>query len=118
MNKKDKLKHTLQALALSSEEQLALFPTFAITADELALDFDNWFKANKRDLNDQEITILNRINSILENKSQEVEKSFWTDVALKTNDGWEQIRSLSKEALEIFNWPLEKPPVEKNEFIQ
>ena len=118
MNKKDKLKHALQALALSSEEQVALFPAFAITADELALDFDNWFKASKRDLNDQQIAILNTINSILENKSQEVEKSFWTDAALKNDDGWEKIRSLSKEALEIFKWPLEKPPMNKNEFIQ
>ena len=38
----DQLKWSLQALALPYDAQRSLFPSFACTADELALDFDHW----------------------------------------------------------------------------
>jgi hypothetical protein len=38
----DQLKWSLQALALPFDAQRTLFPSFACTADKLALDFDHW----------------------------------------------------------------------------
>ncbi len=38
------LKYSVQALAQSADKQLALYPDGAAKEDELALDFDNYYR--------------------------------------------------------------------------
>jgi len=38
----ERLKHSLQALALPARSQVAYLPDFVVKTDELVLDFDHW----------------------------------------------------------------------------
>ena len=38
----ERLKHSVQALALPATAQLSLLPDFVVKSDELLLDFDHW----------------------------------------------------------------------------
>jgi hypothetical protein len=43
----DQFRWSVLALAMDAEVQLSLFPDFTCKADELALDFDHWFRVAK-----------------------------------------------------------------------
>ena len=65
---------SLQALAMSAETQRSLFPEFVLQVDELALDFDHWYKVAQgldgTNFSPQQLELLEAINARLEAMSR------------------------------------------------
>lgn len=116
-----RFQHALQALALPADIQLGLFPDFVVKADELALNFDHWWRCVQdgfgERLNNQQRTLLEAINDQFTQMSGRGNGALWTETAIHENPLWEQIRALAKEALQSFGWPNEIPPSYTHEYI-
>src|SRR5690242_9912457 len=95
-----RLQHATQTLALPAEAQLALFPDFVCKADELALDFDNWWrciKARQEEmLSTDQVRLLQKIDTQLSQMSGMENADLWTEGALHDNPAWQEIRDLAK----------------------
>ena len=108
------LKHAVQALALEAERQLALLPDHVCKADELALDFDQWFKTctqtYREDLRAGQLDALQAIDRALAAMSGPRNAELWSERALREAEPWRRVRELARSALEAFNWSLEAPP--------
>jgi hypothetical protein len=111
------LRWSLQALATTDSLQPALFPEQSMSADELALDFDNSSSIVREryapDLSPEQAGALSAIDRKLATMSRdgaEFDAELWTDAAVKTSEPWAEIRRLALAALEAFGWPVESPP--------
>lgn len=108
------LRHSLQALALPADEQLALFPDFVCKADELALDLDNFYPAARLNVPDlftqEQWDRVDVIDCMLGAMSGRENAERWTDDALRTSPEWETIRGLARTALEGLGWEVAVPP--------
>jgi hypothetical protein len=117
-----KLKYALQALAQSADVQLDLFPDFVRVADELALDFENWysvFSQNNFDLTSAQKDYLEDLDALLREMSSDRSKEeLWTDSALTNRHEWKIVRDLAKRILDEFNWELDKPPFDRNNYVR
>lgn len=86
-----RLKHSLQALALSSDVQLSLFPDFVGKPDELALDFDNFFHViftnDEFVLTEQQQDSLLVIQGSLDSMTEMGDAELWTEEALFVRHG-------------------------------
>lgn len=115
-----RLKYALQALAMPAEIQLGLYPPIVCKADELALDFDNWYRATRFsslvELTRSQIEALDAINEKL-NLMSDSEKALWTDDGLRSEASWSEVRLLSQSALSSFNWETEPPPKTSDRFV-
>ena len=107
------LKWSLQALAASASEQLALFPDSVTEADELALDFDNCAAVvrgrDESGLSEAQLAALSAIDQQLATMSRlatELDADMWSETALKHDQNWAQIRQLAEEALKAFGWTV------------
>ena len=125
MNSNDaliKLKYSLQALAQPASIQLKLFPDFVQVADELALDFEHRHSVvaqNSFDLTSSQKESLAHLDALLSNMSKGIfTEELWTDNALRDRHEWEEVRSLAKETLKEFNWALDEPPVDRNQYVR
>jgi hypothetical protein len=112
------LKWSLQALAASASEQLALFPDAVAKADELALDFDNCAAVvrgrDDSELSESQLAALTAIDDQLATMSRlatELDADMWSEAALRHDQNWEQIRQLAADALKAFGWAAENPAV-------
>jgi hypothetical protein len=111
------LRWSLQALATTDSLQPALFPEQSMSADELALDFDNSSSIVREryepDLSREQAAALDAIDHKLTTMSRdgaEFDAELWTDAAVRTSEPWREIRRLAAAALEAFGWPVESPP--------
>ena len=105
------LKWSLQALAASPSEQLALFPDAVARADELVLDFDNCAAAvrgrDDSELSETQLAALAAIDHQLGTMSRlatELDADMWSEAALRHEAQWAQIRELAASALQAFGW--------------
>jgi len=105
------LRWSLQALAASPSEQLALFPDAVAKADELVLDFDNCAAVVRgRDdaaLSESQIDALAAIDQHLATMSRlasELDADIWSEAALRDDPHWQRTRQLADEALAAFGW--------------
>jgi hypothetical protein len=107
-----RFKHSIQALALPADEQLAYFPDFVCKADELALNFDgaNVLRYTSEYFTEQQCSLLKDIDSQFDLMSAQKNSGLWTDEALRENPLWERIREMAKELLKTFDWENEVPP--------
>lgn len=111
------LKWSLQALAASPSDQLALFPTVVVKADELAWDFDHWASVIRtgyeQDLSGSRAESLRAIDEKLSTMSRDgvaYDAELWSEAALSSSPHWEDVRRLATSALEAFGWALDGPP--------
>src|SRR5947209_10169262 len=116
-----RLRHSLQALAIPAEIQLALFPYFVCKADELALDFGHWYdvvRSNRPDdfTLDQWAT-LETIDRMLHEMSRHGHAHRWTDDAVRASPEWDTLRTLARDALGALGWEVAAPPSYSHEFI-
>ena len=86
-----RLKCSLQGLAADSFTQsTAIFPSFVVIADELALDFDNWFGAVIHNpafnLTELQRSALSAIDSKLDAMSSLKNPDLWTEEALAKDE--------------------------------
>jgi len=108
------LRWSLQALAASPSEQLALFPDAVAKADELVLDFDNCAAVvRERDdagLSESQHGALAAIDQQLATMSRlasELDADIWSEAALRDDPHWQRTRQLAEEALAAFGWNTE-----------
>ena len=107
------LQYSEQALAQSAEKQLALYPGGAAKEDELALDFDNYYRTVRpytSFLDEEQQRVLDAIDQQLSDMSRQDNSHLWTETALYNSKEWERVRNLALKALEAFGWPNEVPP--------
>lgn len=116
-----RLKHSLQLLAIPADQQLNLLPDFIVKADEMALDFSNWYEAAVGNFGHgfkpSQIAALKSIDDLLEKMSGEKNAEYWTDEAVRSGNQWAEVRLLAKKALDEFGWRLEEPPSYGHEFV-
>ena len=110
------LEWSLQALAQPGDVQLSLFPRDVVIADELALEFDNWYRTAKQDAtrySPEQAGALGALDAKLQCMSG-IGKPHWSDHALCHDPEWEDIRRLARLALHVFGWkdaaPAAGPP--------
>ena len=110
------LMYSVQALAQPAGVQLGLYPDGSAKVDELALDFDNFWRCAKSDdgerLTAEQIEMLDGLDSELERMSGHENAELWTEEGLRHSPRWERIREDARLALNAFGWPYETPPDE------
>lgn len=109
------LRRSLQSLAASASVQRSLFPESAVTADELALDFDHWvdvIRANYGDeLEDEQRLSLQAIDdafATMRRDAADLDADVWSEAAVRSSEAWVTLRVLASEALRAFGWPIEE----------
>jgi hypothetical protein len=103
------LRASLHALAASASNQPALFPEFAATPEELALQFQHWaavVRSTYEDgLSEAQRASLDALDGMFARMSRDgadLDLDLWTDAALKSHGHWTEIRSLAAAALAAF----------------
>jgi hypothetical protein len=116
----DQLRWSLQALALPADAQLSLFPPFAVTADELALDFDDWWKTATQHnaFTADQLSALASVANILSEMSRARDDNLWDDSALAQHPQWQKLREVARKALEACRWDCGTPPSDRAVFVQ
>jgi hypothetical protein len=111
------LKWSLQALAFPASDQPGLFPQFAASPDQLALDFEHWASVVKEtyeeELSSAQLDALAAISRTLQTISghaAEFEAELWTEEAVRSSSHWDDIRRVAAAALEVFGWRMESHP--------
>lgn len=108
------LRHSLQALAMPADVQLALYPDFVCKGDELAIDFDNFYRAVRGNYPDEfsadQWATLEAIDRVLEEMSGAENAERWTDNAVRTSSDWSTVRELARIALDALGWEVTAPP--------
>jgi hypothetical protein len=108
----DSLKWSLQALASSPESQVALFPSYVVVADELALNFDSALRdvqSNRIALTAEQSEALRRLDAEIEAHSGEKWPQVWLEPNCLAHPVWSIFRSLASQALTSFGWEMEIP---------
>lgn len=106
--KLDTLTQSVKALALNPDKQIGIFPNFVSVADELALNFSDavLFKDELKEakiLDSKQILLLREIDRILDIKSKNNDRSFWSLEGLKNHPEWQEIRMLATKTLDLLN---------------
>ncbi len=115
----DQLRWSLQALALPYDAQRSLFPSFACTADELALDFDHWCETARHQhaFTESQLAALASVMAVLSAMTGEKDPDLWSDSALAHLPRWQDVREKARQALEAFQWNVDVPPSDRAVFV-
>jgi len=118
----ERLKCSLQGLAADSFTQITtIFPSLVVIADELALDFDNWFGVVIHNpafiFTELQRSALNAIDSKLDAMSALRNPDLWTEEALAKDENWLVLRELAREALSQFGWKADPPPPSPDAYV-
>jgi len=126
MNKLDKFNYdaliaAVQLLAMPCKLQVEALPSFVSVPDEVALIFDDAYKAARHvveslDANKNAINLLNDLDSALDRMSENSE--LWSLQALDTDSEWGKCRLLAKDILESLNEPFVSPKLEFIQFVK
>src|SRR5262245_23627157 len=102
----NQLKWALQALAQPPDVQPTLFPDFVVVADELALEFDNWYRATiwRDGFTTAQKSALAAVDQFLAQMSDAKNSELWQIEALINRPEWQQVRQLAVEALQSLGW--------------
>ena len=116
-----RLKHSLQALAMPADAQLALFPDFACKVEELALDFDHWGECalgnDRGELTEEQKSLLRKLDATFDQMSSGQNQKLWAENALRNSPEWQGVREIAKAALAAFGWDAERPPSYEQEYV-
>ena len=112
--KLERFKWATQALAVHADVQLRLFPDLVCKADELALEWDQHFRAVATDSwTVPQVTLARSVDAKLEAMShggQDYQDTLWDDSALRCSSHWAELRLLAAAVLDAFGWPCSPPP--------
>jgi hypothetical protein len=100
------LREQLELLAAPGDQALASVPEGCVKADELALDFDNFYQAYMSnfasELSPDAREALRAIDESLDRMSGPENAELWTDEAVVTHPAWSDLRRQAARALELF----------------
>jgi HEAT repeat protein len=108
----------VQALALPPQRQVALFPSFAEAADELALEHEEtqpaFLAACGVVLTGVQTRAIKALDDALERMSGEENAcTLWTVEALADRPEWNDVRSLADDVLSAMGGPQSAPPLDR-----
>ncbi|MGC4074231.1 MAG: hypothetical protein QM760_17310 [Nibricoccus sp.] len=110
----DDLAWAVRALAQPAKIQRTLFPSFAATADELALIFEEHYQpAIARQGNtwtEIQALTLQLLDQQLTEMSGPKKEEIWVKDDCLDHADWSVVRRLANEAISAFGWPAEAPP--------
>jgi hypothetical protein len=114
---------SVRALAQPADIQLGLYPDFVWVPDELAMEFDEWYKklcasAVVGDWPEAKLILVHAINQQLVSMNTASDPNLWTDEALAENEEWKKTRDLALRCLHEMEWSVEPPPPERDVFIR
>jgi hypothetical protein len=100
------LRGQLELLAAPGERALAKLPDGCAKADELALDFDHFYRAYVGNFGDElsaeARAALRTIDETLGRMSEQADAELWTDEAVVTHPAWAEVRRHATRALALF----------------
>jgi hypothetical protein len=115
-----RLKHSVQLLALPPKEQLELLPSFVCKGDELSGEFFHWRRVvlsnYAKGLSVDQLSAITELAGKF-NWLADQGVQYWTDAAIRTSPEWEDIRRLGAGVLKAFGWPEETPPSYAHEYV-
>ena len=93
----------VQALVQPADVQPTLFPSFVVVADELALDFDNWWKAYESNFghlcSQQQRQAVASLDHLLTEMSGPGKPELWMDEGCLSHPKWSMVRRLAADVL-------------------
>jgi hypothetical protein len=115
----ERLKWSVQALALPAEEQRRLVPDFASATHDLAIEFE--VSSEKAfatcPLPDDAAERLRQLYLQLERMSGPERAELWEDDALETRTEWQTVRELAAATLASMGWELAPPPRDRDIYV-
>jgi len=112
----------VQALVQPPEIQRALFPSWVVVADELALDFYHLWEAFEDHFGDslsrEQREAIKALDDLLDEMSGPGKPELWTDEGCLNHPKWWEVRRLAADVLRVFGWPLEVPPIGRTIYAQ
>lgn len=100
------LRGQLELLAAPGDHALARLADGCVKADELALDFDNFYQAYignfGSELSPDARKALRAIDESFNRMSGPENAKLWTDEAVATHPAWSEVRRQASRALELF----------------
>jgi hypothetical protein len=112
----------VQALAQPPDAQPSLFPSFVVVADELALEFDNWWKSFEANFGDrcseEQQRAVAALDHLLTEMSGPDKPELWTNEGCLYHAKWSEVRQLAADVLSAFGWPHGVPPVGRVMYVR
>ncbi len=105
---------SLRALAQESEAQRELYPSFAVVADELVLDFDEAYSKYKKAHHTKHVD-LEDLDALIASKSGILQ--YWTDEALENSEFWNEIRAKAQRVLQARSLATSSPHPSPDTFV-
>ncbi|MFJ3661214.1 hypothetical protein ACIPPM_12210 [Streptomyces sp. NPDC090119] len=90
----------LLVVAASAEEQVAWVRRHRVGPDEIALTFDDAWRAPRGALAAETLAGLRAIDAVFEEMSADCAVDRWSEVALAEDEGWCRARMLAREILD------------------
>ena len=117
----ERLKHSLQALALPAAAQVLYLPDFVVKTDELVLDFHHWRECAvgnyRAGMTTAELESLAAVDAHIAVPNSIGDRTVWDESALHSHPFWEELRKLAAQSLNAFGWPRETPPSYAHEYV-
>ncbi|MFG3123461.1 hypothetical protein ACGFYO_15805 [Streptomyces sp. NPDC048201] len=93
------LVEALVLVASSPEEQVEWARRCRVGPDEIALMFDDAWRAPLGELTGKDLAGLRAIDAVLDEMSADRTVDHWSEAALAEDAGWERVRVLAREIL-------------------
>jgi hypothetical protein len=116
-----RLEWSLQALAQSASDQIAMFPDFVVAADELASDFNDallLLRASSAEWSREQRESVDLLSDLLTGMSGKHEPDLWSHEALNSSPEWVEVRRLAVAALAAFGWSEGLPPGDRAVYVK
>lgn len=110
----EQLKYALQALALPMTGQLRLFPNRTERMDRLSTEYERWQQLVLYEQADALTRSQRTVLTSLAERLMQLQDHCClsgSEVSWRRCPEWRQVRSLARQALLTFNWPLDLPPL-------
>lgn len=104
---------SVRALAQESAVQLQLYPSFVAVADELALEFEEHYRALDLDLlRAPQREAVRALCDAFDEMSGPAHLELWQTDALDRAE-WKHIRELARQLIRVMGWSTSAPPVDR-----
>jgi hypothetical protein len=110
----------VRALAQDPIGQRDLFPGFVEVADELALEFEERYRAVRSGtsrLRPDQMQRVEALDAALEAMSGPEHVELWSMEALDHSLEWVHIRDLARQVVQIMGWPEDPPPRDRAIYV-
>lgn len=108
------LQYSIQTLALPVTAQLRLHRSKKCRVRELAQAFAHWQSEARdewREMSSEQTAVLNQLDQELMALCKYGREPKWSDSGLRHSRAWQHVRQIAREALLLFDWPLDVPPI-------